>query len=99
MEIEGSVDIAAPGQMQVDSEHLIYTLIFFILMDCVVAGHGGSHDMACANLPMGVSPLPLIIISPTDINSMATALGLAGFTPIEPTPPQMIQFQLARSPS
>ena len=87
VEIEGSVDIAAPGQMQVDSEHLIYTFIFSILMDCVVAGHGGSHDTACANLPMGVSPLPSIIISPTEINSVATALGLAGFTPVEPTPP------------
>ena len=86
VEIEGSVDIAAPGQMQVDSEHLIYTFIFFILMDCVVVGHGGSHDTARANLPMGVSPLPSIIISPVEINSVATALGLAGFTPVEPTP-------------
>ena len=87
VEIEGSVDIVVPGQMQVDSEHLIYTFIFFILMDCVVAGHGGSHDMARADLPMRVSPLPSIIISPAEINSVAAALGLAGFIPVEPTPP------------
>ena len=85
-EFEAPVDIAAPRQMQVDSKHLIYTFIFFILIDCVVAGHGGSPNTACADLPMEVSTLPSIIISPTEIDSVAAALGLTGF-PVEPTPP------------
>ena len=86
VEFEAPVDIAAPGKMQVDSKHLIYTFIFFILIDCVVAGHGGSPNTACANLPMGVSTLPSIIISPAEIDSIAAALGLTGF-PVKPTPP------------
>ena len=85
-ELEAPVDNAAPGQMQVDSKHLIYTFIFFILIDCIVAGHGGSPNTACADLLMGVSTLPSIIISPAEIDSVAAALGLTGF-PIKPTPP------------
>ena len=85
-EFEAPVDNAAPGQMQVDSKHLIYTFIFFILIDCIVAGHGGSPNTARADLPMGVSTLPSIIISPAEIDSVAAALGLTGF-PVEPTPP------------
>ena len=86
-EFEAPLDTAAPGQMQVDSERLIYNFIFFISIDCVLAGHGGSQNMAHGDLPMGAFNLPSIIISPTEIDSVAAALGLAGLIPVEPTPP------------
>ena len=57
-EFKAPVDIAAPWQMQVDSERLIYNFIFFISIDCVLAGHGGSQNTACGDLPMGASNLP-----------------------------------------
>ena len=85
-EFEAPVDTAAPGQMQVDSECLIYHFIFFISIDCVLAGHGGSQNMARGDLPMGASNLPSIIISPAEIDSMAAALGRVGLIPVEPTP-------------
>ena len=62
---------------------------------CVVARCGDSHSQTGADLPrdaspeqecMGVSAIPLIIISPAEIDSVAMALGLTGF-PVEPTPP------------
>ena len=81
-------DSAAPGKMEIDGEYLIYRCIFFILMmHGVVAANCGSQSSSGAALPMGSPNVPSIIISPAEIDSVAAALGLSNFIPVEPNSP------------
>ena len=81
-------DSVAPGKMEINGEYLIYRCIFFILMmHGIVATNCGSQSSSGATLPMGSPNVPSIIISPVEIDSMAMALGLSNFIPIEPNSP------------